>query len=121
MKTANHADPSTWMWVFGPDLHFNSDGRQLREEEKTHFLYPSLSDKLGEDLGDKFTALNFKPDPSNDLTALLEAARSPQTWACLLTNAIYLSGSCMYFVRRVTKQYPVVSPAFALLILCFVN
>ena len=80
MKTANHADPSTWMWVFGPDLHFNSDGRQLREEEKTHFWYPSLSNKLGEDLGDKFTALNFKPDPSNDLTALLETARSPQTW-----------------------------------------
>ena len=115
------------MWVFGPDLHFNVSGIQLKEEERTHFWYkfrfffmfrviyfryPSLSNRLGEDLGDKFTALNFKPDPSHDLTVLLESSRIPQTWSSLLTNAIYLSGSCMWFVRKVTKQYPVVSSLF---------
>ena len=31
-----------------------------------YLRYPSLSNKLGEDLGDKFTALNFKPNPSID-------------------------------------------------------
>ena len=95
------------MWVFGPDLHFDASGRQLRDEEKTHFWYPSLSNKLGEDTMDRFLPLSFKPDPSNDLTVLLEAARPPQTWPCLLTNAIYLSGTASFFVRMVTKQYPV--------------
>jgi hypothetical protein len=109
VSTANYKDPSTWMWVYGPDLHFDASGRQLREDEKTHFWYPSLSNKLGEDVQDKFTALEFKPDPSYDLTVLLEAFRVPQTWSCLLASAIYLSGTASWFVRKVTKQYPVVS------------
>ena len=116
------------MWVFGPDLHFDVTGRQLEEHERTHFWYiyflqlviliryncryPSLTNKLGEDLQDKFSAISFKPDPTHDLTTLLEAARPPQTWECLLTNAIYLSGTAMHFVRKVTKQYPVVSSFF---------
>ena len=75
----------------------------------TYFRYPTLSNKLGEGVADKFPALVFKPDPSHDMTVLLEAARVPQTWACLLTDAIYLSGTCTWFVRKVTKQYPVVS------------
>ena len=68
-----------------------------------------MSSKLGEDVPDRFSALEFKPDPTHDLTILLEAARLPQTWPCLLTNALYLSGSVMWFVRKQTKQYPVVS------------
>ena len=112
------------MWVFGPDLHFDSNGKLLKPEERTHFWYftymnnqhlkltvryPTLSNKLGEDVRDKFKAVNFKPDPTHDLTVLLESARVPQTWESLLTNAIYLSGSCSFFVRTVTKQYPVVT------------
>ena len=68
-----------------------------------------MSNKLGEDVRDKFTAIQFKPDLTHDLTVLLESARLPQTWESLLTNAIYLSGACSYFVRTVTKQYPVVN------------
>ena len=68
-----------------------------------------MSNKLGEDVKDKFTALEFTPDPSHDLSPLLESARLPQTWECLLVNAIYLSGSCQHFVRNLTKQYPVVN------------
>ena len=70
--------------------------------------YPTLSNKLGEGQPEKFSSLVFKPDPSHDLTVLLEAARIPQTWACLLTDAVYLSGTCTWHVRKVTKQYPVV-------------
>ena len=37
VNTADPSDRSTWMWVFGPDLHFNADGVQLDEEQRTHF------------------------------------------------------------------------------------
>ena len=124
VKSADFSDPSTWVWVFGPELHFNSEGKLLSETERTHYWYsclsfffvyllnfsryPTLSNKLGEDVQERFTALNFIPDPNHDLSVLLEAARKPQTWPCLLTNAVYLGATCMHFIRKVTKQYPVV-------------
>ena len=37
VNTAVLADKSTWMWVFGPDLHFDASGKHLREDERTHF------------------------------------------------------------------------------------
>ena len=81
--------------MFGPELHFNSDGKLLSETERTHYWYiflsfsffsflnfskyPTLSNKLGEDVTERFTALNFIPDPNHDLSVLLEAARKLQT------------------------------------------
>ena len=59
-------------------------------------------------LKEKFQPLSFNADPDHDLTVLLESARLPQTWPCLLTNAFYLSGAASFFIRIITKQYPVV-------------
>ena len=65
-----------------------------------------MSNLLGEKAQDKFNALEITPDPRHDLSLLLEAARCPQTVPCLLTTAIYLSGSASWHVRQKTKQYP---------------
>ena len=37
VNTADPSKPSTWKWVYGPDLHFNSSGDLENVEDRSHF------------------------------------------------------------------------------------